>query len=97
MQTTCFFQKLQAFVVLPDLWAPVTRRQIRNKASRTISWQKRRSSAARIHPMTTSHVAACVKQDPDFFDLRGSTVWGVFIPRLRHRFKYTHTHTNHTH
>ncbi|CAF95790.1 unnamed protein product, partial [Tetraodon nigroviridis] len=29
----------------------------------------------------------CVKQNADIFESGGSTVWGVFIPTLQHRFK----------
>ncbi|XP_051282970.1 adenylate cyclase type 8 [Dicentrarchus labrax] len=67
-------------------------RQIRNKASRGAHWQKRRSSAARIHPsMPRITVAADTKHDSlgdaDFFVSWGSTVRGVFIPALQHTFK----------
>lgn len=35
-------------------------------------------------------MGAFPKQDSDFYELRCSTVWGVFIPTLQHRFKYVH-------
>ncbi|KAL3999871.1 cAMP-dependent protein kinase regulator [Sarotherodon galilaeus] len=64
-------------------------RQIRNKASHGVFWQKRRSSAARIHPTVTT--ATQTKHDSlsdaDFFVSSGWTVRGVFIPTLQHKFK----------
>uniref|UniRef100_A0A7N6AKY9 Adenylate cyclase type 8 n=1 Tax=Anabas testudineus TaxID=64144 RepID=A0A7N6AKY9_ANATE len=60
--------------------------------SRGALWQKRRSSAARIHPTTPRITAATRKKhdslsDADFFVSCGSTVCGVFIPTLQHTFK----------
>lgn len=67
-------------------------RQIRYKASRGALWQKRRSSAARVHPMTPRITAATRTKydslsDAAFFVSWGSTVRGVFIPTLQHTFK----------
>lgn len=65
-------------------------RQIRNKASRGALWQKRRSSAARVYPMTPRTTARKKQHslsDGDFFVSCGSTVRGVFIPTLQHTFK----------
>uniref|UniRef100_A0A8C4F191 Adenylate cyclase type 8 n=1 Tax=Dicentrarchus labrax TaxID=13489 RepID=A0A8C4F191_DICLA len=66
--------------------------RVRSSASRGAHWQKRRSSAARIHPsMPRITVAADTKHDSlgdaDFFVSWGSTVRGVFIPALQHTFK----------
>ncbi|TNM94064.1 hypothetical protein fugu_002240 [Takifugu bimaculatus] len=75
-------------IIVTDAYIAEMNRQIRNKASRTVSWQKRRSSTARIYPtIPESQAASCVKQDADFYESCGSTVWGVFIPMLQHRFK----------
>lgn len=70
------------------------RRQIRNKASSGNFWQKRRSSAARIHPSLPRIAAATAedsKRDPvgdaEFFVSVGSTVRGVFVPALQDTFK----------
>ncbi|XP_071335672.1 adenylate cyclase type 8 isoform X2 [Trachinotus anak] len=67
-------------------------RQIRHKASSGNFWQKRRSSAARIHPATPRITMATEMKhdslgDADFFVSVGSTVRGVFIPALQHTFK----------
>lgn len=71
---------------------PSVYRQIRSKASRGANWQKRRSSAARIHPTArVSAAAASTKKDSlsdaDFFISGGSTARGVFVPALQHTFK----------
>lgn len=86
-RTFCRSQAFNVFVL-----APIICRQIRNKASPGANWQKRRSSAARIHPATPRITAAKrVKQeslrDANFFVSGGSTVRGVFIPALQHTFK----------
>lgn len=80
------FQRSAAFAWL-GFWFL---RQIRSKASRGNFWQKRRSSAARIHPsVRPSSVKARPKPctDSDFFVSCGSTVHGVFIPTLQLTFK----------
>ncbi|XP_026219775.1 adenylate cyclase type 8 [Anabas testudineus] len=79
-------------IIVTDAYIADINRQIRNKASRGALWQKRRSSAARIHPTTPRITAATRKKhdslsDADFFVSCGSTVCGVFIPTLQHTFK----------
>ncbi|XP_035533858.1 adenylate cyclase type 8-like, partial [Morone saxatilis] len=79
-------------IILTDAYIADINRQIRCKASRGAHWQKRRSSAARIHPsMPRITAAANTKHDSlgdaDFFVSWGSTVRGVFIPALQHTFK----------
>ncbi|KAM6954072.1 LOW QUALITY PROTEIN: adenylate cyclase type 8 [Aplochiton taeniatus] len=68
--------------------------QIRNKASRGLS--KRRSSAARIHPLercsTSTYTSAGgassdYASDADFFVRWGHPVHGVYLPTLRHTFR----------
>ncbi|GLD67988.1 adenylate cyclase type 8-like isoform X1 [Lates japonicus] len=79
-------------ITVTDAYIADINRQIRNKASRGVFWQKRRSSAARIHP-TTPRISAAAQTkydslgDADFFVSWGSTVRGVFIPALQHTFK----------
>ncbi|XP_063322510.1 adenylate cyclase type 8 [Pelmatolapia mariae] len=76
-------------IKVTDAYIADINRQIRNKASHGVFWQKRRSSAARIHPTVTT--ATQSKHDPlsdaDFFVSSGWTVRGVFIPTLQHTFK----------
>ncbi|KAM9327671.1 adenylate cyclase type 8-like [Pholidichthys leucotaenia] len=76
-------------IIVTDAYIAEINRQIRNKASRGTFWQKRRSSAARIHPSITAAMQA--KQpslsDAEFFVSNGLTVRGVFIPTLQHKFK----------
>ncbi|XP_054864248.1 adenylate cyclase type 8-like isoform X2 [Amphiprion ocellaris] len=79
-------------ITVTDAYIAEINRQIRNKASRGAFWQKRRSSAARVHPMTPKiSTATHNKHDPlsdaDFFVSCGSTVRGVFIPTMQHTFK----------
>ncbi|XP_078021743.1 adenylate cyclase type 8-like isoform X1 [Epinephelus lanceolatus] len=79
-------------IFVTDAYIADINRQIRNKASRTALWQKRRSSAARIHPSTPRINAAAQTaydslSDSTFFVSSGSTVRGVFIPALQHTFK----------
>ncbi|XP_049897082.1 adenylate cyclase type 8-like isoform X2 [Epinephelus moara] len=79
-------------IFVTDAYIADINRQIRNKASRTALWQKRRSSAARIHPSTPRINAAARTaydslSDATFFVSSGSTVRGVFIPALQHTFK----------
>ncbi|XP_018522647.1 adenylate cyclase type 8 [Lates calcarifer] len=79
-------------ITVTDAYIADINRQIRNKASRGAFWQKRRSSAARIHPTTPRITAAAQTKydslgDADFFVSWGSTVRGVFIPALQHTFK----------
>uniref|UniRef100_I3JR38 Adenylate cyclase type 8 n=1 Tax=Oreochromis niloticus TaxID=8128 RepID=I3JR38_ORENI len=76
-------------IKVTDAYIADINRQIRNKASHGVFWQKRRSSAARIHPTVTT--ATQTKHDSlsdaDFFVSSGWTVRGVFIPTLQHKFK----------
>ncbi|KAL7369837.1 hypothetical protein ABVT39_010067 [Epinephelus coioides] len=79
-------------IFVTDAYIADINRQIRNKASRTALWQKRRSSAARIHPSTprinsAARTAYNSLSDATFFVSSGSTVRGVFIPALQHTFK----------
>ncbi|KAG7232299.1 hypothetical protein INR49_009057 [Caranx melampygus] len=79
-------------ITVTDAYIADINRQIRNKASSGNLWQKRRSSAARIHPvMPRITTATETKQEPledaEFFVSVGSTVRGVFIPALQHTFK----------
>ncbi|XP_070813762.1 adenylate cyclase type 8 [Chaetodon trifascialis] len=79
-------------IIVTDAYIADINRQIRNKASRGALWQKRRSSAARIHPTTpritaVAHAKHDSLSDADFFVSWGSTVRGVFIPALQHTFK----------
>ncbi|XP_026157066.1 adenylate cyclase type 8 [Mastacembelus armatus] len=79
-------------IVVTDAYIADINRQIRSKASRGALWQKRRSSAARIHPATPRITAAAQTKcdslsDADFFVSWGSTVRGVFIPALQHTFR----------
>ncbi|XP_029942314.1 adenylate cyclase type 8-like [Salarias fasciatus] len=79
-------------ITVTDAYIADINRQIRNRASHGAFWQKRRSSAARVHP-TTPRISAATqfKYDPlsdaDVFVSYGSTVRGVFIPTLQHTFK----------
>ncbi|XP_060888682.1 adenylate cyclase type 8-like isoform X2 [Labrus mixtus] len=79
-------------ITVTDAYIADINRQICNKASRGAFWQKRRSSAARVHPMAPKiSVPLSIIQDSlsdaDFFVSRGSSVRGVFIPALQHTFK----------
>ncbi|XP_045907833.1 adenylate cyclase type 8 [Micropterus dolomieu] len=79
-------------ITVTDAYIADINRQIRSKASRGALWQKRRSSAARIHPSTPRITAATQTKndslgDADFFVSWGSSVRGVFIPALQHTFK----------
>ncbi|XP_070787019.1 adenylate cyclase type 8 [Enoplosus armatus] len=79
-------------ITVTDAYIADINRQIRYKASRGALWQKRRSSAARIHPATPRITRAAQTKhdslgDADFFVSWGSTVRGVFIPALQHTFK----------
>ncbi|XP_042260130.1 adenylate cyclase type 8-like isoform X1 [Thunnus maccoyii] len=79
-------------ITVTDAYIADINRQIRSKASRGAFWQKRRSSAARIHPATPKITAAMKAKheslsDADFFVSWGLTVRGVFIPALQHTFK----------
>ncbi|XP_028998169.1 adenylate cyclase type 8 isoform X2 [Betta splendens] len=76
-------------IIVTDAYITDINRQIRNKASRAL-WQKRRSSAARVHPLTPRMTARRKQHslsDGDFFVSCGSTVRGVFIPTLQHTFR----------
>ncbi|XP_037552347.1 adenylate cyclase type 8 [Nematolebias whitei] len=79
-------------IIVTDAYIADINRQIQNKSSRGTFWQKRRSSVARIQPITQRiSVENQAKQrlltDPDFFVSYGSTVRGVFIPTLKLTFK----------
>ncbi|XP_028319474.1 adenylate cyclase type 8-like isoform X2 [Gouania willdenowi] len=78
-------------ITVTDAYIAEINRQIRNKASHSALWQKRRSSAARIYPMTPRTAAKRTKSDPsydvDSFVSNGSTIRGVFVPTLQHTFK----------
>ncbi|XP_059183503.1 adenylate cyclase type 8-like [Centropristis striata] len=77
-------------IIVTDDYIADVNRQIRNKASRSALWQRRRSSVVRVHP---SRLTASTRNlhdtisDADFFVSPGSTVRGVFIPALQHTFK----------
>uniref|UniRef100_A0A665U294 adenylate cyclase n=1 Tax=Echeneis naucrates TaxID=173247 RepID=A0A665U294_ECHNA len=79
-------------ITVTDAYIADINRQIRAKVSSGTMWQKRRSSAARIQPMSPRvTTASATKLDPvgdtDFFVSVGSTVRGVFIPALQLTFK----------
>ncbi|KAM9835986.1 adenylate cyclase type 8-like [Aulostomus maculatus] len=84
-------------ITVTDAYIADINRQIRSRVSRGALGSKRRSSAARIQPLTpriTAAAAATTTQpklgslsDVDFFVSWGSTVRGVFIPALQHTFK----------
>ncbi|KAM4538188.1 adenylate cyclase type 8 [Fundulus diaphanus] len=79
-------------ITVTDAYIADINRQIRNKTSRGNLWQKRRSSAARVHPATQrvsvqTQVAQRLLTDADFFVSYGSTVRGVFIPTMQLIFK----------
>ncbi|XP_035989750.1 adenylate cyclase type 8 isoform X2 [Fundulus heteroclitus] len=79
-------------ITVTDAYIADINRQIRNKTSRGNFWQKRRSSAARVHPATQrvsvqTQVAQRLLTDADFFVSYGSTVRGVFIPTMQLIFK----------
>uniref|UniRef100_A0A3Q1IBU6 adenylate cyclase n=1 Tax=Anabas testudineus TaxID=64144 RepID=A0A3Q1IBU6_ANATE len=70
-------------------------RQIRHKASRGVI--KRRSSTFRVHPSQARSSTSTYNSvggpfnnyisDTDFFVHWGHTIWGIYIPTLRHTFK----------
>ncbi|XP_028254870.1 adenylate cyclase type 8-like [Parambassis ranga] len=79
-------------ITVTDAYIADINRQIRNKASRGAFWQKRRSSAARIHPVTPKITEVQQSKhdsqgDAECFVSSGSTLHGVFIPTLHHTFK----------
>ncbi|XP_043965362.1 adenylate cyclase type 8 [Gambusia affinis] len=79
-------------ITVTDAYIADINRQIRNKTSRGNFWQKRRSSAARVHPATPrisvqTQVAQRLLTDADFFVSYGSTIRGVFIPTMQLIFK----------
>lgn len=80
-------------IIVTDAYIDDINRQIRNKAARgNAGMHKRRSSAARIHPLRERN-SACTRKstdslcDADFFVSWGSTVCGIFLPVLHHKFK----------
>lgn len=80
-------------IIVTDAYIEDINRQIRNKGARgNASMHKRRSSAARIHPLRDRNSTCTQKStdsltDADFFVSWGSTVRGVFLPALHHKFK----------
>lgn len=80
-------------IIVTDAYINDINRQIRNKAARgNAGTHKRRSSAARIHPLRERSSDSTQKStdslsDVDFFVSWGSTVRGVFLPALHHKFK----------
>ncbi|XP_047432127.1 adenylate cyclase type 8-like isoform X2 [Mugil cephalus] len=78
-------------ITVTDAYIADINRQIRNKGSRGTLWQKRRSSAARIHPTQSVAMATSTNQntlsDRDFLVSCGRTVRGVFFPTLQLVFK----------
>ncbi|XP_051579375.1 adenylate cyclase type 8-like isoform X2 [Myxocyprinus asiaticus] len=80
-------------IIVTDAYIDDINRQIRNKAARgNAGFHKRRSSAARIHPVrernsTSTQKSSDSLSDADFFESWGSTVRGVFLPALNHKFK----------
>ncbi|KAI7804460.1 putative adenylate cyclase type 8 [Triplophysa rosa] len=80
-------------IIVTDAYIEDINRQIRNKAARgNAGLHKRRSSAAHIHPLRDRNSTCTQKStdslsDADFFVSWGSTVRGVFLPALHHKFK----------
>lgn len=80
-------------IIVTDAYIEDINRQIRNKAVRgNVGMHKRRSSAAHIHPLRDRNSTCTQKStdsvsDADFFVSWGSTVRGVFLPALHHKFK----------
>ncbi|KAM6893552.1 adenylate cyclase type 8-like [Xenentodon cancila] len=79
-------------ITVTDAYIADINRQIRSKASRGTFWQKRRSSAARVHPLTQrvsmeTQATPDSPSDADFFVSCGWTLRGVFVPTLKHTFK----------
>ncbi|KAK9960131.1 hypothetical protein ABG768_010207 [Culter alburnus] len=80
-------------IIVTDAYINDINRQIRNKAARgNAGMHKRRSSVARIHPSRERNSDSTRKStdslsDVDFFVSWGSTVRGVFLPALHHKFK----------
>ncbi|TRY88305.1 hypothetical protein DNTS_016696 [Danionella cerebrum] len=79
--------------IVTDTYINEINKQIRNKAARgNPGMHKRRSSAARVHPLrernsTNARKSTDSLNDADFFVSWGSTVRGIFLPALHHRFK----------
>ncbi|XP_055027658.2 adenylate cyclase type 8 [Misgurnus anguillicaudatus] len=77
-------------IIVTDAYIEDINKQIRSKAARSnAGMHKRRSSAARIHPLR-DRISTCTTDslgDADFFVSWGLTVRGVFLPSLHHRFK----------
>uniref|UniRef100_A0A672R5T2 adenylate cyclase n=1 Tax=Sinocyclocheilus grahami TaxID=75366 RepID=A0A672R5T2_SINGR len=80
-------------IIVTDAYIDDINRQIRSKAVRgNAGTHKRRSSAARVHPLrernsTSTRRSTDSLSDADFFVSWGSTVRGIFIPVLHHKFK----------
>ncbi|MEQ2267882.1 hypothetical protein XENORESO_011832, partial [Xenotaenia resolanae] len=75
-------------IIVTDAYIADINRQIRNKTSRGNFWQKRRSSAGRVHPTTQrisvqTQVPQHLLTDADFFVSYGSAVRGIFIPTMQ--------------
>uniref|UniRef100_A0A673LG23 adenylate cyclase n=1 Tax=Sinocyclocheilus rhinocerous TaxID=307959 RepID=A0A673LG23_9TELE len=80
-------------IIVTDAYIDDINRQIRSKAVRgNAGTHKRRSSAARVHPLRERN-STCTRKstdslsDADFFVSWGSTVRGIFLPVLHHKFK----------
>uniref|UniRef100_A0A672KU26 adenylate cyclase n=1 Tax=Sinocyclocheilus grahami TaxID=75366 RepID=A0A672KU26_SINGR len=80
-------------IIVTDAYIDDINRQIRNKGARgNAGMHKRRSSAVRIHPLRERN-STCTRKstnslcDADFFVSWGSTVRGIFLPVLHHKFK----------
>lgn len=82
-------------IIVTDTYIEDINRQIRNKATRGTT--KRRSSCFRVHPAhsrgsTSTHRSVRGSfndygSDADFFVNWGHTVFGIYLPCLRHTFK----------
>ncbi|XP_029705522.1 adenylate cyclase type 8 [Takifugu rubripes] len=82
-------------IIVTDTYIEDINRQIRNKATRGAT--KRRSSCFRVHPAhsrgsTSTHGSVRGSfndygSDADFFVNWGHTVFGIYLPCLRHTFK----------
>uniref|UniRef100_A0A671R8T6 adenylate cyclase n=1 Tax=Sinocyclocheilus anshuiensis TaxID=1608454 RepID=A0A671R8T6_9TELE len=80
-------------IIVTDAYIDDINRQIRSKAVRgNAGTHKQRSSAARVHPLRERN-STCTRKstdslsDADFFVSWGSTVRGIFLPVLHHKFK----------
>lgn len=82
-------------IIVTDTYIEDINRQIRNKATRGAT--KRRSSCFRVHPVQSRGSTSTrrsmrgsfndYRSDADFFVNWGHTVFGIYLPCLRHTFK----------